>query len=148
MRYQEVQVPLREYVQGVLPNEWYPSWDEDSLKAGAVAVKNFAVAQMLGKGYVWDCTYDQVYDPKDRTPQTDRAVNLTMDWWLIDDDTFAKTYYNAFSEGCSIRGEDQCMSQWGSQLRAEDGMSWDEILALYYDYDLVWLGNTLENRLK
>ena len=32
-------VEFYDYCKGVLPNEWYSTWNEESLKAGAQAVK-------------------------------------------------------------------------------------------------------------
>ena len=55
MTYHTEVMDFKEYVKGVLPAEWGRDWDEDSLRAGAVAVKMFAWRHMLGKGYVWDC---------------------------------------------------------------------------------------------
>lgn len=35
----EANVPLETYVKRVLPNEWNPDWEEEALKAGAVAAR-------------------------------------------------------------------------------------------------------------
>ena len=36
------QVPFETYVENVLASEWVPSWQPDSLDAGAMAVKSYA----------------------------------------------------------------------------------------------------------
>ena len=40
MRYHTEVIDFKEYVKGVLPNEWGHHWPEESLKAGAIAVVN------------------------------------------------------------------------------------------------------------
>ena len=114
MSYHVEQIPLDEYVKGVLPNEWGLNWHMDSLYAGAVAVKQYAVAQMNGKGYVWDCNYDQVYRPSWRTERTDQAVDDTWDWWIWDDG-LSQTYYDSWQYGCLSRHQyTNCLSQWST----------------------------------
>lgn len=141
MRYHEQRIPLRQYVKGVLPNEMGRAWDMDALKAGAIAVKNYAVSQMIdGKGWVYDCTWDQVYDPTTRSSRTDMAVDLTWDYWLVDEAGLVRTYYNAWNYGCAIRNEDNCMGQWNALLMAEADHTWRQILNYYYEGDLIWLG--------
>ena len=75
LRYTTQQIDFKEYVKGVLPNEWGMTWNEESLKAGAVAVKMYAWTMYWGRGYVWDCTWSQVYDPEIKYKRTDKAVD-------------------------------------------------------------------------
>ena len=35
-------IPFEQYVRGVLPHEWIRSWNPESLKAGAVAIRTYA----------------------------------------------------------------------------------------------------------
>ena len=130
MTYRVQVMDFKEYVKGVLPNEWYPKWHDESLKAGAIAVKMFAWSMSETRGYVWDCTWSQVYDSSKRTPRTDAAVDYTWDWVFVDDG-IVKTYYNANKYGCYDRG-DNCMSQVGSQALALQGHNWGSILNEYY----------------
>jgi hypothetical protein len=59
-------LPLEEYVRGVVPHEWLSSWHDESLRAGAIAARTFAVRWAL-RGGRWDCadvddgTVTQVY---------------------------------------------------------------------------------------
>lgn len=141
MLYRTEQIDLQEYVKGVLPNEWLPKWDNEALKAGAVAVKQYALSMHNTKGYVWDCTWDQVYDPTKRTDQTDQAVEDTWDWYLLDrGGSLVTTLYNANRWGCYGRG-DNCMSQEGSQMYASKGGIWYDILGNYYQATLTILGD-------
>src|SRR6187431_2358975 len=66
-------VDFRAYLKNVLSREWISSWTTESIRAGALAVKNYAWYQVLHwRGYVneagacfdvFDSTRDQVYDP-------------------------------------------------------------------------------------
>ncbi len=162
MTYHTETIELKEYVRGVLPSEWLPSWDDEALKAGALAVKNFAVSRHNAKGYLWDCTFDAVHDPRKRTEQTDQAVDDTWDWWLVNE-TFlsynghyadsmgnqllVRTYFNADSIGCATQG-DNCMSQYGSQKYALEGFEWKEILLKYYEGVLVELPHDVPDMIR
>ena len=128
------QVELKEYVKGVLPNEWYPTWNEEALKAGAVAIRAFAVHEMR-TGFVWDCNWDQVYDPSKRTPETDAAVDAVWDYVWIGE----KNYHDNRQVTCRSREEPNCMGQRASQRDAEDGLMFDEILDKYYEGRLWYL---------
>ena len=125
-------IEFKEYVKGVLPNEWHVKWDSEALKAGAVAVKNYAWSKVVVGAPLWDCTWSQVYDPGKRTDKTDRAVEETWGWWLVTETGDPlRTFYNANAEGCDTQPEN-CMSQVDSQVLADEGMAWDYILLKYY----------------
>lgn len=126
-------IEFKEYVKGVLPNEWHVDWHEESLKAGAVAIKSFAWSKVVVGAPIWDCTWSQVYDPSRRIDITDRAVEETWDYWLINEEgNPVRTFYNANEAGCKTQPPD-CMSQFDSQRHAKFG-SWgfDRILRHYY----------------
>jgi len=142
-RYKTVEIDFKEYVKGVLGNEWGLDWHEDSLKAGAIAVKMYAWSMIESRGYVWDCTWSQVYNPNIRSDETDKAVDDTWDYYLFKDGEPVRTFYNAWLNGCNIRGESNCMGQWRSLILAEEGMNWKDILAEFYDGHLVFNGYTI-----
>lgn len=136
MRYHTQRINFKEYVKGVLANEWGHYWHEESLKAGAVAVKMYAWSKYETAGFVWDCTWDQVYNPIYRYDSTDKAVDDTWNWIFVTPNPGKpiRTYYNAWIAGCYSReGEGRCMGQWDSLDDAENGMTWDEIIKKYYD---------------
>ncbi|MFN2417692.1 MAG: SpoIID/LytB domain-containing protein, partial [Candidatus Limnocylindria bacterium] len=66
-------VNFRAYLKNVLSREWISSWTTESLRSGALAVKNYAWYQVIHwRGYVngagtcfdvFDSTRDQHYDP-------------------------------------------------------------------------------------
>ena len=135
MRYYMEEIDFKEYVKGVLPNEWGSTWHEESLKAGAIAVKMYAWSKYETAGFVWDCTWDQVYNPDKRYESIDQAVEETWDWIFITPNPGKpiRTYYNAWIGGCQERQEINCMGQWNSKKDAENGMTWQEIITKYYE---------------
>jgi len=142
--YKLVEMDFKEYVKGVLPAEWGNNWHEESLKAGAVAVKMYAwsIIEAGGKwsdADVYDCNFDQVYKPEWRTEATDRAVDETWNDVLITKNPgkLIRTYYDNWYGTCLSRGETDCMGQWNSLKRAENGEFYDEILYTYYSNSIL-----------
>jgi hypothetical protein len=72
-----IQVPLEDYVKGVVPNEVPASWPANTLQAQAVAARSYGVASQLAYGFVYPDTRSQVYNPNYRTATTDAAVDAT-----------------------------------------------------------------------
>jgi hypothetical protein len=138
-------VPFMVYVRNVLPFEWISSWPAASLDAGAVAASQFAWSTALverkwtRRGYafdVLDSTCDQVY--QDRTAQqnfasTDAAVARMWGTVLLRDDKLITTYFRNTDERCGLVGGSDCMGQYGSRDRANEGMTGLDILHYYYD---------------
>jgi len=137
--YRVVEMNFKEYVKGVLPAEWGNNWHPEALKAGAVAVKMYAWSLIEAGGKwsdadVYDCNFDQVYKPEWRTKATDRAVEETWNDVLVSQNpgNLIRTYYDNWYGTCLIRGETDCLGQWNSKKRAEEGETYDEILYTYY----------------
>lgn len=138
-------VPFMVYVRNVLPYEWISSWPDASLDAGAVAAAQFAWSTALidrkwtRRGYafdVLDSTCDQVY--RDRTAKqqfrsTDAAVARMWGTLLLRNDKLIPTYFRDTDERCERLGGPDCMGQWGSRDRANEGLSGLDILRFYYD---------------
>jgi hypothetical protein len=136
MQYVTKEIPFKDYVKGVLPSEWYSSWGEESLKAGAVAAKMYGWATYERLGYVWDCNYHQVYKPWYRTEAADKAVDDTWDWILVNQNGIVKTYYDDYPAACRSRGH-ECMSQWWTFEMGQAGYSWVWMLTQSYQGILV-----------
>jgi Carboxypeptidase regulatory-like domain/Stage II sporulation protein len=150
------------YVAHVLPDEWIPSWDADSLAAGAVAVKTFAHYRTMpdhayseGKGCadVIDTSEDQVFDPTWSSGATDAATYASFGSILWKDGSvFLSQYWAGAPDDKCAPVEGQYagrMSQWGTQTCALDGALWPDIVTTFYDDggDTVWkyLQNLLLN---
>jgi hypothetical protein len=138
-------VDFRAYVKNVLSREWISTWTTESLRSGAMAVKNYAWYQVLHwRGYtneagqcfdVFDSTRDQHYDPGRPTyPAMAAAVDATWGTLALKAGRIFPTYYNAgvANEPCGARANGWQMFQWGSQACGLAGKSAAQILATYY----------------
>ncbi len=139
------------YVMHVLPNEWLPEWDADSLGAGAVAAKTYAgYRAMSGHAYsggancadITDWTNDQVFDPSWEAASTDQAVFDTFGSILWRNGGLFLSQYWAGSPGdpCAPVKNGQFagrMSQWGTVTCANKGMLWPDIDRTFYE-NTIW----------
>lgn len=137
-------VPFKEYVKHVLPHEWIPTWAPASLRAGAMAVKEYGWYWVYNGGKqvalgadVKDNTEDQVYDPNVSYASTDAAVEATWAYALLRNGTLFQAQYCAGSYGPDPSGDcpwggTAYMTQWGSAYYADQGQTWDWILQFYY----------------
>jgi hypothetical protein len=145
------------YAAHVLPSEWIPSWDADALAAGAIAVKTYAAFRaMTGKAYssgancgdVVDTTADQLFDPTYSLASTDQAVYVAMGSILLRDSNLFLAQYWSGSDANSSQDWKRCeyvnegpfagrMSQWGTQVCAQEGMVWQDIVRVFYA-DTTW----------
>lgn len=139
-------VDFRAYVKNVLSREWIASWTAESLRSGALAVKNYAWYQVLHwRGYVadgtgqcfdvFDTTRDQVYDPSRTTwANAASAVDATWSTLALKAGHIFPTYYNAGApyEVCGANANGWKMYQWGTQACGLAGRTAAQIMALYY----------------
>lgn len=124
-------LPLEEYVRGVVPHEWLPSWHPEALRAGAIAARTFAV-RWAQRGGRWDCadlddgTVTQVYRD-DRSTPADEAVEATAAMVVMRDEVVISTEYSAENTnptafdvedptctGTELFGHGRGMCQWGT----------------------------------
>ena len=134
-------VNFRTYVKNVLSREWISSWTTESLRSGALAVKNYAWYQVIHwRGYtnsagqcfdVFDSTRDQHYDPS-RPTYASMAAAVDATWGTLahrNGRIFA-TYYNAGQayETCGARANGWQMFQWGTQACGLDGRSAAQVM--------------------
>jgi len=144
------EIPFEQYVKGVLPHEWITSWEPESLKTGAVAIRTYAT-WWVNSGGKYDCadlddtTASQVY--KDEfLPKTDSAVDATAGMYIMKDGEIVFAEYSAENSDPTKFGVDEphCTGraqfghgrgtcQWGTQRWAKnDGRTFDWIAAHYY----------------
>jgi peptidoglycan hydrolase-like amidase len=135
-------VPFIQYCQDVLPNEWMPSWDLDSLMAGAMAIKMFAWYHHLHPVTIDGFTFDvdntvnfQAFRYLSRQPETNRAVySMQRFAYTKPNGEIIELNYRAGirnSPNYQYRNA-QKMAQWGSQFWAERGRTYLQILQFYY----------------
>jgi stage II sporulation protein D len=83
------QLPVDQYLYGVVPREMASGWPMEALKAQAVAARNYVLSQPAGKWdvcQVVDNTYDQEYDGYSaEAPDTNAAVDATRGQVLMYD---------------------------------------------------------------
>ena len=138
-------VDFRAYVKNVLSREWISSWTTESIRAGALAVKNYGWYQVLHwRGYlngagacfdVFDSTRDQLYDPARPTyAAMAAAVDATWATLATKSGRIFATYYNAGvpGEACGANANGWRMYQWGSQSCGLTGRSAADIMRTYY----------------
>ena len=140
------------YMKHVLQAEWGPPtlFDTESLKAGAMAVKNYAwysILHPIPTNYDLDNSQSyQVYDPYISYTSSDSAVDYqsTTGWYQKDANglanIFLSQYYNGVETSTSLcpsslgYNPNNCMTQWGSEYWADPPQSklYTWILPNYY----------------
>lgn len=130
-------VNFTSYMKNTLPNEWYGSWHTESLKAGAYCVKMVGIYRSIkpvnsSGGY--DVTqYTQKYIPDTRYSTTDAAIDSIINRGMST--SSGRLFFPEYAAGTrgstGTRGCGQ-LKQWGSQLLATQGYSYDYILNYYY----------------
>ncbi|MBA4146495.1 MAG: hypothetical protein H0X66_00145 [Verrucomicrobia bacterium] len=99
-------VTLNYYAKRVLPSEWINSWanytgGSNSLNAGAVVVRSYAINKINGAGASSDfdicgTSSCQVFNPTTTASASNRAVDYTDDWVMITSNgNIANTEYSA-----------------------------------------------------
>lgn len=97
-------LPVELYLQGVVPSEMPPSWENEAHKAQAIAARSYALAN-LGKrakyGYdLKDTPEDQAYGGASaETKGTNQAVKDTRGIVIIYDGKIIPAYYSASAGG-------------------------------------------------
>ena len=130
------ELPLEEYLYGVVPSEMPSSYPMEALKAQAICARTYAVMHMMNPAYpdyeahVNDTTSFQVYHNIDEQETTNRAVNETAGMLLFQEDgeTLAETFYYSTSCGqaceasTNIEFKEYITKSYSSDV--ESGESW------------------------
>lgn len=155
-------VPLEQYLQGVVPSEMPSGWEHDAHKAQAIAARSYALAN-LGKrgkyGYdLKDTPEDQAYGGASaETVNTNDAVSETEGIVLIHNGNIIPAYYSAsaggqtrsssevwtkdlaflksvpsFDDSVKKNGHGVGMSQYGANNLAKKGYNAYQILKYFY----------------
>lgn len=142
---------FKEYCEDVLPNEWMPDWNGESLRAGAIAIKMFgwfhSLHPITEDGFTFDVdntTNFQEFKYKTGRLVTNQAINDT--WRIVfvpaNKEVKALDYRAGYPDNPNwafVRSNR--MAQWGSQYWASvAGLPYLSILNLYYpNHDLHWI---------
>ncbi len=155
-------IPIEQYIKGVVPSEMPSSWEHEAHKAQAIAARSYALAN-LGKrgkyGYdLKDTPEDQAYGGASaETVDTNNAVSETEGIVLIYDGKIIPAFYSAsaggktqssgqvwtkdlawlrsvpsFDEGVKKNGHGVGMSQYGANNLAKKGYNAYQILKYFY----------------
>ncbi|HRV95525.1 MAG TPA: SpoIID/LytB domain-containing protein [Anaerolineae bacterium] len=150
-------IPFEDYVKRVVPNEVYPSWPVETLRAQAVAARTYGWDKYLqnpgGSYHVTDWVNNQ-YMCDTTVPSTNQAVDDTTGEYLAyngqiitamfsaENSSPTKTNSNVnylqavddpVSFGQTRNGHGYGMGQWGAQRWADQhGWSYQAILRHYY----------------
>jgi len=155
-------IPLEDYIQGVVPSEMPSGWELEAHKAQAIAARSYALANMgkRGKyGYdLKDTPEDQAYGGASaETVQTNKAVEETKGIVLVCQGKIVPAYYSAsaggktrnasqvwtqdlpfiksvpsFDDGIKKNGHGVGMSQYGANNLAKRGYNGYQILKYFY----------------
>lgn len=156
-------LPIEEYLLGVVPSEMPSKWNYEALKAQAIAARSYAIAnrgKRATKGYdLKDTPEDQAYGgASSETATTNSAVIETKDIVITYNQKIIPAYYSAsagghttnsgaiwnkdlpflksvpsFDEGIKKNGHGLGMSQHGANKLAQNGYNAYQILNYYYN---------------
>ncbi len=153
-------LPLEEYLKGVVPSEMPSKWNNEALKAQAIAARSYAVAtsaagKHASQGFdLVDTTQDQAYGGASAEKRaTSKAVEDTKGIVLVQNKKVLPTYYHAssggetkvwnsgssflksvpsFDAGTKKNGHGVGMSQHGANNMAAKGYNAYQILSYFY----------------
>lgn len=156
-------IPLEDYILGVVPAEMPSKWNQEALKAQAIAARSYAIAnrgKRATRGYdLKDTPEDQAYGGASaETYSTNSAVIETKGIVITYNSKVIPAYYSAsagghtknsgavwnkdlpflksvpsFDEGVKKNGHGLGMSQHGANNMAKQGYNAYQILTYYYN---------------
>lgn len=91
------QLPLEDYLKGVVPFEVYPDWGLETLKAQTLAARTYAVSKM--SEVMDDTTMYQVYGGYTWDENTTKAVEETKGEVITFNNRLIETFYSASNGG-------------------------------------------------
>ncbi len=110
------ELPLEQYLYGVVPSEMPASYERDALCTQAVCARSYACIQLMRGDYaalgahVDDSTNYQVYNKQAEEPNTNLAVDDTVGEVVKYQGEIAETYF--FSTSCGYSGD---MRVWNTE---------------------------------
>lgn len=130
-------VNLRSYLHSVVASEVSPSWPEEALKAQSVAARSYALTYyfkpMSSLFHLGATEYYQVYSGIGReAAETSQAVDATAGEFVSYRGGIVESLYAASDDIVAEAFQGNGMSQLGALSLAEQGYSYQQILAGYY----------------
>lgn len=107
----KINVPIEDYVKGVVPNEVPWSWPNATLQAQAVAARSYAAASQLTNGYVYPDTRSQMYDPGQQTDVTNAAVDATAGQVMTYNGRIVWAFFFSCCNGATTRNSEDALRQ-------------------------------------
>ena len=154
-------VPIEDYLKGVVSKEMIPSWEKEALKAQAIAARSYTIANMGKRATLGfdlnDTTEDQAYGGASaETKKTNTAVEDTKGIVLTHNERIIKAFYFAsaggktrnsiwgrdlpylhsvpsFDDEIGKKGHGVGMSQYGANYLAKKGHDAYQILSYFYN---------------
>jgi len=142
-------VDFRTYVRTVMAAEWPASWPAETLRAGAVAVKQYAWYYAMhyrgGSGPngcydVSDNSNDQIYTPESYTPTTSQIQAVSDTWGesLLKSGSLILTGYRPGSDvACGADADGYHLFQGSARRCGLNGLKGEAILLAYYSGTVV-----------
>lgn len=142
------ELPVEEYLYGVVPSEMPPSYPEEALKAQAVCARTYTYfhkqkyAYPDWKAHMDDSTAFQVYGNCDESPDANRAVDATKNQVLTYKDEIVETFYYSTSGGYNggagvwmntVPGEDSYLTETGDERYASNSEEGELAYKQYID---------------
>ncbi|MBM7663455.1 SpoIID/LytB domain protein [Bacillus mesophilus] len=103
------QLPLEDYLKGVVPFEVFPSWGIETLKAQALAARTYAVSHL--KADMNDTIQYQVYAGYDWKSSTTKAVEETKGEVITFGNSLIDAFYSASNGGMTENN----VNVWGGK---------------------------------
>lgn len=136
------ELPLEEYLYGVVPSEMPASYEAEALKTQAVCARSYARCHMQNEAYpeyranVDDSTAYQVYGNSEEQENTNSAVDETKGEYLVYNGQPVKAYY--FSTSCGYTTD---VEAWGTKVGGSNAYLKSAEISengKYYEEDLPW----------
>lgn len=134
-----VTVSFSDYVKNVASSEIYPTWDESALRANILAIVSFALNRVYtefyrSRGYDFDITNSTAFDQyfvngRSYFDNVSKLVDELFNDYLRRPG-FVEPLAAKFCNGTTVTCEG--LSQWGSQILAQQGYNSDQIIRSYY----------------
>ncbi|MCC3357378.1 SpoIID/LytB domain-containing protein [Bacillus sp. REN16] len=106
------QLPLEDYLKGVVPLEVFPAWNIEALKAQALAARTYAVSHLNED--MDDTTFYQVYGGYAWNARTTKAVEATKAQVITFKNKLIDAFYSASNGGMTENNK----NVWGGESRS------------------------------